>query len=190
MACFETLSNCGGKLKPKPTAPKNRNSGYSTNWTCTCSSSWLGAVANKTPIMADLNNKGTAMKKPEILAFVTVIGQTLLDHGATIIDCFHATVTPRRGKVWHLQTNKFRLDTICGELHITVYDGWIACRFQDVDLAKQNLPIGLQSILNPFSGKWNHHYLDGWTARDAAQNFQEAISRILPRNATIEGLPA
>jgi hypothetical protein len=90
-------------------------------------------------------------------------------------------VIPKRGKLWHLQTNKFSLDTICGELHLIVYDGWIACRFQDVDLAKQNLPIALQSILNPFSGKWNHHYLDGWTPKDAAQSFQDAISRILPK---------
>jgi hypothetical protein len=123
------------------------------------------------------------MKKPEILEFARLIGRTLLNQGAQITDCFQFRVYPRRGSPWHLQTNKFSLDTICGELHLIVYDGWIACRFQDVDLAKQNLPIAVQAILNPFSGKWNHHYLDGWTPKEAAQNFQEAISRILPRTS-------
>jgi hypothetical protein len=136
--------------------------------------------------MADLNKKGTAMKKTEILAFASLVGRNLLDQGAEIIDCFHATVIPRRGKLWHLQTNKFSLDTICGELHVIVYDGWIACRFQDVARAKQSLPIGLQAVLNPFSGKWNHHYLDGWTAKDAAKDFHDTISRILPQTTDAE----
>ena len=131
------------------------------------------------------------MKKPETLEFASLVGRILLDQGATIIDCFQSRVYSRRGKPWHLQTNKFSLDTICGELHIIVYDGWIACRFQDVDLAKQNLPIALQSILNPFSGKWNHHYLDGWTPRGCRQRLSRAISRILPaQRRNIEGVPA
>jgi hypothetical protein len=129
------------------------------------------------------------MKKTEILAFASLVGRNLLDQGAHIIDCFRATVIPKRGKLWHLQTNKFSLDTICGELHLIVYDGWIACRFQDVTRAKQNLPVDLQAILNPFSGKWNFHYFD-WTPQDAAYDFQNALSRILPSAVNIEGVSA
>jgi hypothetical protein len=139
--------------------------------------------------MADLN-KRNAMNKPEILAFASLVGRNLLDHGATITDCFQSRVYPRRGNPWPLLTNTYCLDTVAGELHIIVYDGWIACRFQDVDRAKHSLPIGLQANLNAYSGKWNHHYLDGWTPKDAAQNFQEAISRILPSAVNIEGVPA
>lgn len=139
--------------------------------------------------MADLNKKEPAMKKPEILEFASLVGRNLLDHGGTIIDCFHATVHPRRGKPWHLQTNKFSLDTTCGELHVIVYDSWIACRFQDVQRARQNLPMGLQGNLNPFSGKWNHHYFD-WTPQDAAGDFEHALSSILPSAVNIEGVSA
>ena len=75
---------------------------------------------------------------------------------------------------------------VCG---ITVYDQWIACRFQDVQRAKENLPVGLQTLLNPYSGKWNHHYFD-WTPHDAASDFHDTLSRILPQTANIEGVPA
>jgi hypothetical protein len=139
--------------------------------------------------MADLNIKVTAMKKIEILTFASLVGRNLLDQGAIIIDSFQASVFARRGKHWHLQTNKFSLDTICGELHIIVYDGWIACRFQDVDLAKRKLPVDLQANLNRFSGKWNFHFFR-WTPQDAARDFEHAISRILPSAVNIEGASA
>jgi hypothetical protein len=121
------------------------------------------------------------MRKQEITSFAKLIGQNLLDQGATIIDCFQSTVIPKRGTVWLLETKKFSLETICGELHLIVYDGWIACRFQDIDRAKHELPTDLHAALNPYSGKWNHHYLDGWNLRDAVQDFHDMISRILPR---------
>ena len=139
--------------------------------------------------MADLNNKGIAMKKTEILTFASLVGRNLLDQGATIIDIFQAIVIPRRDKLWHLQTNKFSLGTICGELHITIYDGWLACRFQDVDLAKRNLPVDLQANLNRFSGKWNFHFYR-WTPQDAARDFERSLSRILPSAVNIEGVSA
>jgi len=69
------------------------------------------------------------------------------------------------------------LDTIIGELWITVYDDWIACRWDNVDKARA---AGLGC--NPYSGKWNFHFSSG-TAGAAASTltyFQEELSRFLP----------
>ena len=53
----------------------------------------------------------------------------------------------------------YALDTPAGLLHISVHEGWVATRFEDVD---QGLAFtescGRSS--NPYSGKWNFHYTD------------------------------
>lgn len=50
--------------------------------------------------------------------------------------------------------SQFQLDTNIGILSIRIRDGWIACRFEDVEKAKG---ANLGDRLNPFSGKWNWH---------------------------------
>jgi hypothetical protein len=49
----------------------------------------------------------------------------------------------------------FRLNSIAGELMCHPYENWLACRFTDVEKAKQVIGSG---SLNPFSGKWNWHF--------------------------------
>jgi len=51
-----------------------------------------------------------------------------------------------------------------------VYEGWLAARFADLDLANALLnPRGKLGggRLNPFSGKWNFHF--GRTGRSATR---------------------
>lgn len=51
------------------------------------------------------------------------------------------------------------LQTRAGRLKITLYDTWFACRFDDVEEAKRILwGSDPNRTLNPFSGKWNHHF--------------------------------
>ena len=75
----------------------------------------------------------------------------------------------------------FRLETICGELHILISpniasDGATAfCRFEDVDRAAKHAPG-----INPYSGKWNHHYWSRDAAASAA-DFRRSLESILVR---------
>jgi hypothetical protein len=52
---------------------------------------------------------------------------------------------------------KYDVATMAGRLHITIYDDWLACRFDDVQSAVVQVRNG---VLNPYSGKWNWHGLD------------------------------
>ena len=76
----------------------------------------------------------------------------------------------------------FCLDTPLGQLWASPYDDWIACRFDNVALAKQHLPHGHADRLNQFSGKWNWHGdgLDGdGHATQMLNQFEFAVSQIL-----------
>jgi hypothetical protein len=77
------------------------------------------------------------------------------------------------------QYHEFDLDTKFGQLGITPYGDWVACRFEDVERAKAGLPhrFGVDR-LNPFSGKWNHHYFD-WPLNEAFADFVREINDIL-----------
>ncbi len=51
------------------------------------------------------------------------------------------------------------LDTPAGLLHVSVYENWVATRFDDVAQGRAfSESCGRPS--NPFSGKWNHHFPD------------------------------
>ena len=68
---------------------------------------------------------------------------------------------------------EYKINTVAGSLRVTVYDDWLACRFDNVAAAKAALPeyAGLgqrYARLNPFSGKWNWHGADALPAFDAA----------------------
>ena len=53
-----------------------------------------------------------------------------------------------------------QLDTPAGLLRFTVYEDWVATRFDDVARATTiTKKIGRQC--NPFTGKWNFHYYNG-----------------------------
>ena len=55
---------------------------------------------------------------------------------------------------------KWILETKAGKLYITIHDDvdyifGVFCRFGDVEKAKEVLDTHAQSLLNPYSGKWN-----------------------------------
>ncbi len=52
------------------------------------------------------------------------------------------------------------LDTPAGLLRLSVYDDWVATRFDNVALGKA-FTATCGRPCNPFSGKWNWHYFDG-----------------------------
>jgi hypothetical protein len=55
----------------------------------------------------------------------------------------------------------YELDTPAGLLHLSVHDGWLATRFDDVAMGtKFTESCGRPS--NPFSGKWNFHYAESY----------------------------
>lgn len=67
----------------------------------------------------------------------------------------------------------FVLPTTIGELWITPYDDWIACRWGNVDKARA---AGLDC--NPYSGKWNFHCTAA-TAAATLHYFQAALTPFL-----------
>lgn len=52
------------------------------------------------------------------------------------------------------------LDTPAGLLRISVYDDWVATRFDDVARGKV-FAAACGRPCNPFTGKWNFHYFNG-----------------------------
>lgn len=63
--------------------------------------------------------------------------------------------TVQDGSVENFGSARFSLVTKAGILNVTVYDTWIAARFDDVDAAKALGLVGL----NPYSGKYNFHFV-------------------------------
>jgi hypothetical protein len=53
----------------------------------------------------------------------------------------------------------YALDTPAGPLHLSVYENWIATRFDDV-AAGRAFSEACGRPCNPFSGKWNFHFAD------------------------------
>ncbi len=54
----------------------------------------------------------------------------------------------------------FEMDTPAGLLHMSVYDSWLAVRFDNVVKGK-TFTATCGSSSNPYSGKWNHHFSNG-----------------------------
>jgi hypothetical protein len=52
--------------------------------------------------------------------------------------------------------------------------GTVFARFDDPQVARQIVEC------NPYSGKWNHHYFDGWTVETATDDFTARLRRVLP----------
>lgn len=55
---------------------------------------------------------------------------------------------------------EYKIQTVIGELFVSIYDNWVHCCFDDVEKAKAHFNItGInQGRLNPCSGKWNWHW--------------------------------
>jgi len=51
--------------------------------------------------------------------------------------------------------------------------GTVFARFDNPDAARQLVGC------NPFSGKWNHHYFDGWSVEAAMDDFSARLRRVL-----------
>ncbi len=80
-------------------------------------------------------------------------------------------------------TYDYIVATVAGRLHVSVYDNWIACRFEEPERAK----VTSDTRLNPCSGKWNHHYDDAEfksrrTTRRCVDYFFLELDRYLPDN--------
>jgi len=76
------------------------------------------------------------------------------------------------------QFYNYELDTPAGILHLSVYDDWIACRFDDVARGRVATEA-CGSSCNPYSGKWNFHFSEG-TAPDAViAHFGYFLGRLL-----------
>jgi len=63
----------------------------------------------------------------------------------------------------------FEIETKAGNLHLTPYDTWVACRFDDVERARTI--VGNDGRLNRCSGKWNFHFSHDEIATPAALTY-------------------
>lgn len=70
---------------------------------------------------------------------------------------------------------ELEIDTVAGMLQITPKDNWVACRFENVALAKK---LVVHGVLNRYSGKWNFHFID--PTLDDVGFFLEQLDMILP----------
>jgi hypothetical protein len=78
-----------------------------------------------------------------------------------------------KGDDYILQTKAGRL-----VLHPSDYEGeevgTVFSRFDDPEAARQLVDC------NRFSGKWNHHYFNGWTVESAIADLSAQLRRVTP----------
>ena len=95
-----------------------------------------------------------------------------------------ALVAVVRGAGAEPDGDEFVMDTIAGPLRLTVRpnvaQSGATCfaRFTDVERANAMFAPGHH---NPYSGKWNHHFLTRGIIDDAHEEFRRQISRYLIR---------
>ena len=77
------------------------------------------------------------------------------------------------------EDDHFILQTKVGKLTLYLSEnrteglGTVFTRFDDEKAARQLVDC------NPFSGKWNHHYFDGWTVETAVENLSFWLGKVL-----------
>ena len=74
---------------------------------------------------------------------------------------------------WELQTRYGRLGLTVRE-NATTGPGTVYTRFDDPTTAHPHTGC------NPHSGKWNHHYFDGWTVDTAVIDIEHCLRSVLP----------
>lgn len=71
----------------------------------------------------------------------------------------------------------FVVPTEMGDLLIDPHEDWIAGRFVDVDAANTRLNPSkrLHGVLNPYTGKWNHHASWGANGEETWANIKSLV---------------
>ena len=104
------------------------------------------------------------MRKQERQRFVKKVTQLLLDMGASKTG---ARFTPSRCRPGQV---------VCCSIPMrTSFDGLgtLYTCFDDPQAARQLVDC------NRFSGKWNHHFFDGWTVETALHDLSVQLRRVL-----------
>lgn len=112
----------------------------------------LGTTPQELPLFDGVEIAPTAKK----FDFPTACREMLIELGAVEADDY------------------LHLPTIAGNLRLAPYDTWLATRFDDVNAAKSHIGFGQ---LNPFSGKWNWHFVKPTTGD--VQFLKEQIKRVM-----------
>jgi len=102
------------------------------------------------------------------LKFVYAMSDLLLELGAT-----PQPVTSQ------YMPERFDIETIYGPLEVTLYGDWVPARFKYPERAAAGLNHLYQRV-NPFSGKWNHHYGDKVLLADAVADMRRELRSVLP----------
>jgi hypothetical protein len=102
------------------------------------------------------------MRKKEQQQFFKQVGQLLVSLGAE-----------QQGEEFTLQTKAGRLMLHPTE-NKTDGPGTVFGRFDDPKAARQFVDC------NAFSGKWNHHYFDGWSLETAIADLSFRLKSMLP----------
>jgi hypothetical protein len=74
---------------------------------------------------------------------------------------------------------RYTLQTKAGDLHLipeentTIGLGTLFTRFDDPQAARQYVDC------NMYSGKWNHHYFDGWTVKTAIADITYWLGKVI-----------
>lgn len=85
---------------------------------------------------------------------------------------------PTSSDVMLAQWTNRSIDTPLGKLQVTVYEDWLACRFEEMQRAVAGF-AGKSMNLNQYSGKYNCHVFHRCTAKEAIEHL------VRPHLATI-----
>lgn len=80
----------------------------------------------------------------------------------------------------------YSVQTRVGTLLFTPYEGWIACRFENVERAREHFGGG-HARFNAHNGKWNWHaHPNPESVELMIQQFQRAVEELLPEPTASE----
>jgi hypothetical protein len=91
---------------------------------------------------------------------------------AKVRELLHSLGATQDGDDFILQTKVGKL-TLFPHTSKTAELGTVFGRFDDPKAALKLVPC------NPYSGKWNHHFFDGWTVETAIQELDFQLRQIL-----------
>lgn len=81
--------------------------------------------------------------------------------------------------VGEVKTCRIIVPTLAGELQVTPFGNWVACRFREVGMALAVLGKSGRERLNKYSGKWNFSFYGPfWTVEHAVSYFRGEFERI------------